>query len=41
MTGGFNWQLNPNIRWMWNYVHSNVNGVGSADILETRFGVDF
>ena len=40
-TVGFNWQLNPNIRWMWNYVHSHVNGVGSADILETRFGVDF
>ncbi len=38
---GVNWFLNPNTRWMWNYVFSDLDGVGDANILQTRIQVEF
>jgi len=35
-----NWQLNPNLRWMLNYIHAHRNGAGRADIIATRFAVN-
>jgi phosphate-selective porin OprO and OprP len=45
-TAGLNWYLNPNVRWMTNYVYSdlenreNVND-DDLNILQTRFQIDF
>jgi len=44
ITLGLNWHLNPNVRIMWNYIHADVDHAlydGDADILQTRFQVDF
>ncbi|MFH1791872.1 MAG: porin [Candidatus Omnitrophota bacterium] len=41
VTLGLNWYLNPNMRVMWNYLHSHLNGYGDADMLLTRFQWDF
>ncbi|MDP7431604.1 MAG: porin [Myxococcota bacterium] len=53
VTAGLNWYLFPNLRWMVNYVYGDVRqrevvnegGIfairGAANILETRFQVDF
>lgn len=45
-TFGVNWYLNPYMRLMWNYVHSETNahpvaGVGIADIFEMRCQINF
>jgi phosphate-selective porin OprO/OprP len=41
VTTGLNWQLNPNTRIMWDYVHADKNDVGNADMLMMRLQVDF
>ncbi len=40
-TFGVNWYLNPNTRFMWNYVYSERERVGDAHVLQTRFHIDF
>jgi phosphate-selective porin OprO/OprP len=40
-TVGLNWYLNPNMRIMWDYVRSDLNGVGNANLFLMRFQVDF
>jgi phosphate-selective porin OprO/OprP len=41
VTLGLNWYFNPNMRVMFNYIFANRNGYGDADIVQTRFQVDF
>ena len=49
LTFGLNWYLNPNFRWMFNYVRARVEGgelpedddYADADIVETRFQIAF
>ncbi len=40
-TVGLNWYLNPNTRVMLNYVRSDLDGIGEADMFMTRAQVDF
>jgi phosphate-selective porin OprO/OprP len=41
LTVGINWYLNPNVRFMWNYVLADLDDVGDTNIFQTRFQVDF
>jgi len=41
LTAGLNWYLAPNLRTILNYVHSDRDDGGDADIVEARFQVDF
>ncbi len=41
VSAGINWYLNPNMRIMGDYIHSHLNGTGDADMVLTRFQVDF
>jgi len=43
-TGGLGWYLNPNTRWLFNYIYADLHRAGQAGhshLLETRFQVDF
>lgn len=46
-TFGVNWYLNPNMKWMFNYVHANRSSEsgplfsGSVDVFLARFAMDF
>ena len=40
ITFGVNWYLNPNSRVMFNYVHSDLDDVGTSNICQMRFAFD-
>lgn len=40
-TAGINWYLDPNLRILLDYVRADLDGVGTADIVETRLQLDF
>ena len=41
ITGGLNWYLYSNMRFMLNYVYSRLDGVGDANIVQSRVQLDF
>jgi len=41
ITFGVNWHLNPNTRVMFNYVWNDTDDVGSLNVIEIRFQIDF
>lgn len=41
VTVGLNWYLNPNFRWMLDYVHADLEKAGTSNAVLTRFQTDF
>ncbi len=41
ITVGLNWYLNTNLKWMLNYVYSDVEDLGNSNIVQTRLQVWF
>ena len=41
ITVGLNWYLNPNTRFMFDYVHADLDEVGQSDTFQMRTQVDF
>lgn len=41
LTLGVNWYPYANVRWMLNYVRADLDRVGSADVVQMRFMLDF
>ena len=41
LTFALNWYPYANVRFMFNYVLSDVDGVGEVDVVQTRFQIDF
>ncbi len=38
---GFVWHLRPHLRLLGNYIHAHRNGVGDANIVQFRLGIDY